>query len=69
MDAPVELVGRSLKVGPLGKSTHTDLQPVMVPFDGCVRTDDEDNSGNVSYRRREGRLLIIPKDDANEYRY
>lgn len=42
------------KVGPLGKSTHTDLQPVMVTFDGCVSSNADGS------QHRGGRLLNVP---------
>lgn len=48
------------KVGPLGKSSHTDLQPMMVTFDGCVSSNVR-STGDGS-QRREGRLLVVPED-------
>eukprot|EP00904_Undaria_pinnatifida_P006621 jgi/Undpi1/3089/HiC_scaffold_15.g06463.m1 len=56
---------RQFQVGPLGKSTHTDLQPMMVEFDGCVSTTDPHSeiAEGAANRRRKGRLLSVPKLD------
>ncbi|CAM9816881.1 unnamed protein product [Ectocarpus sp. 12 AP-2014] len=51
---------RQSQVGPLGKSTHTDLHPMMVTFDGCVSVNDAQSAGD-DYRHG-GRLLIVPED-------
>ncbi|CAM9468076.1 unnamed protein product [Laminaria digitata] len=56
---------RSFQVGPVGKSTHTDLEPMMVSFDGCVSTKgpDSERADGSSNRWRKGRLLSVPKLD------
>lgn len=46
------------QVGPLGKSAHTDMQPLMVTFDGCTSIKGEEGSSRHGEGRR---LLVVPK--------
>ncbi|CAM9496611.1 unnamed protein product [Hapterophycus canaliculatus] len=51
---------RQSQVGPLGKSSHTDLQPMMVTFDGCVSSDMRSAGGGS--KSHGSRFLVVPED-------